>query len=101
MPKAPSIAKLVKGKGSMTVKAKKQKKKFTGRSVSSYEMEYSLNKYFSPRKGIKSFGYKKGYIKLKKLKHGKRYYVRIRTVTYVGGEFFYSPWSEVKSVVVK
>ena len=43
----------------------------------------------------------KTHIKIKNLKKGKRYYVRIRTYVKYNGKKYYSAWSKVRSVKTK
>ena len=39
--------------------------------------------------------------KVKKLKSGKKYYVKIRTYKTIKGKKYYSKWSKVKSIKTK
>ena len=76
----------------MTVKWKKNK------AVNGYQIQYSTNKKFTS--GSKTVTVNKNSTvskTVKKLKKGKKYYVRIRT--YNGK--YYSAWSTPKSVKVK
>ena len=93
-PKAPAktkLTKLVAGSKRMTVKWAKKK------GVSGYIIQYSLKKNMKGAKYKKVKGASKSKAVIKKLKKGKRYYVRIRT--YKGTAK--SKWSAKKSIKVK
>lgn len=98
VPKGTAIKGKVKAKiKSFLVKWKKQ----TG--VSGYQIQYSTDKKFKKKgTGIKTVN-KPAASKLtvKKLKAGKKYYVRIRTYKTVNGTRRYSAWSKSKSVRTK
>ncbi len=91
------MTKIRPGKRSMTVYWKKQTKNVTG-----YQIQYALNKKFTKKKKMitikKNKTVKK---KIKKLKGGKKYFVRIRTYRKKGKKTYYSKWSGVKTVKVK
>ena len=96
-PKKTKIVKLTKGKKRFTVKWKKVK------GVKGYQIQYSRKKSFK-KKGRKSVFVKKAKVTkktVKKLKSGKRYYVRVRTYKVVNGKRVYSKWSAKKSVKVR
>ena len=96
-PKKTRITKLIKGKRRFTVKWKKVK------GVKGYQIQYSRSKKFK-KKARKTVTIKKAKITkktIKKLKSGKRYYVRVRTYKVVNGKRVYSKWSAKKSVKVK
>ncbi|MBR7072221.1 MAG: fibronectin type III domain-containing protein [Eubacterium sp.] len=96
-PKKTKIVKLTKGKKRFTVKWKKVK------GVKGYQIQYSRKKSFK-KKGRKSVFVKKAKVTkktVKKLKSGKRYYVRVRTYKVVNGKKVYSKWSAKKSVKVR
>lgn len=96
IPKGTKILKLKKGKKKATVTWKKQKVQTDG-----YEIQYSLKKKFNSKAKIKKVaGASKKSVTIKKLKAGKKYYVRIRTWKKVGGRKYYSAWSKVKTVKV-
>ena len=94
-PKGTKLSKPTAGKKKATVKWKKQK------NVTGYQIEYSLNEDFSG--GRRSTVRKAGTTKkvIKKLKGGKKYYLRVRTYKKVGRKYYYSAWSNVKAVRVK
>ncbi len=99
--KETSIKKLTAGKKKITIKWKKQKKNTDG-----YEIQYSTNKKF--KKAVKTVtvkNNKKNTKTIKKLKRGKKYYVRIRTYKNVSsnGQIIrvYSDWSKKKGVKVR
>ena len=102
-PAKTAIKKLKKGKKSFKASWKKV------RGVSGYQLQYSTNKKFKKRYKGKKHTVKSIYIKnvnktsrtVKKLKVGKKYYVRIRTYKTVGGKKVYSKWSKVKTVKIK
>ena len=90
-----------------TLKLKAGKKQLTASwskvsDISGYEVQYSTSKKFT-KKTTKTVKVKKSSKKttVKKLKKGKKYYVRIRTYKTVDGKKIYSDWSKVKSVKVK
>ena len=89
----------------LTLKAGSKQLTATWKSVSDisgYEVQYSTSKKFT-KKTTKTVKVKKSSKKttIKKLKKGKKYYVRIRTYKTVDGKKIYSDWSKVKSVKVK
>lgn len=98
VPKATSIkGKIIAKKKAFLVKWKKQ----TG--ITGYQIQYSTNKKFK-NKGSKIKTVKKPSttkLTVKKLKSGKKYYVRIRTYKTVNGTSYYSEWSKAKKVKIK
>ena len=46
-------------------------------------------------------GYKKTSRTIRKLKRGKKYYVRVRTYKKVNGKNYYSAWSKARYVEIK
>lgn len=81
------------------LKVKSAKKAFSAswskvKGAKSYEVQYSLNKNFSKAKTVKT---KKNSVKVKKLKKGKKYYVRVRAVN--GKQK--SQWTKFKTVKIK
>lgn len=95
-PKGTSISKLTPKKGGFDIKWKKQTSQTSG-----YQIEYSLSDTFKGKKVITIKKNKETKASAKKLKSGKKYYVRIRTYTKAGSKKYYSPWSKVKKVTVK
>lgn len=100
-PKKTSITKIKKGKKSFKVYWKKISK------VSGYQVQYSTSKKFtkSKTKTVTVKSAKSSNKAVKKLKGGKKYYVRVRTYkkTKVNGKVrtSYSSWSKAKTVVPK
>lgn len=97
-PKATNLkGKLKAGKKSITLQWKKQ----TG--VSGYQIQYSANKKFKKNavkiKTVKNPAATK--VTIKKLKAGKKYYVRVRTYKTVNGRNYYSGWSKTKNIKTK
>ena len=71
--------------------------------VDGYQIQYSANKKFK-KKSTKIRTVKKPSLTkltVKKLKSGKKYYVRVRTYKTMNGAGLYSGWSKVKTVKVK
>jgi len=95
IPKKVTLSKLKAGENTLTVQWKK------GKSIDGYEIEYSLKKNFKNAKTMKVSKAKTTSAKLKKLKSGKTYYVRIRAYKEVKGKKYYSRWSKVLSKKVK
>ena len=97
LPKATTIKGKIKARSkAFLVKWKKQT------DVSGYQIQYSITKKF--KKGTKIKTVKKpnaAKTTIKKLKAGKKYYVRIRTYKTVNGTNYYSAWSKSKSVKTK
>ena len=90
-------------KGKITAKSKAFTVKWKKQTdVSGYQIQYSTNKKF--KKGTKIKTVKKPNatkLTVKKLKAGKKYYVRVRTYKTVSGTNYYSAWSKSKSVKTK
>ncbi len=99
--KKSSIKKLVKGKKSFKVTYTKVSK------VAGYQVQYSTSKKFTKKtsKKVTYKGNKKFTKTIKKLKGGKKYYVRVRTykTKKVNGKTvkLYSGWSKAKTVTTK
>lgn len=98
----------IKGKKVALAKVKALKKKMVQLTwkklpgAEGYEINLATNKKFT--KGKKKVTVKKASatkLKVKKLKPGKKYYVRIRAYQTVSGKKQYSKWSAVKKVKVK
>lgn len=87
------------GKNSFTVKWKKlspnQRKKF-----SKVQIQYSTSRDFSNAKTVNVKKSKTSY-KIKKLKKGKTYYVRVRNIKKSGAATLVSKWSKAKKIKVK
>ena len=97
-PKGTSIKGKLKTKANnFTVKWKK------AASVTGYQIQYSTSKKFTKKTTkIKSVNKaSKTKLTVKKLKPGKKYYVRIRTYKTVNGTSYYSEWSKAKTVKIK
>ncbi len=100
-PKGTSIIKLTPKKRQMTVRWKKQKKQISG-----YIIQYSTSNKFDKKYTKNLVVNKKSTTRtIKKLKSGKRYYVRIRVYNTVKlnnkNKKLYSSWSKIKPVKIK
>ncbi|MBQ8980604.1 MAG: fibronectin type III domain-containing protein, partial [Eubacterium sp.] len=76
------------------------KKKTT--NVNGYQVQCATNKKFTKNK--KSVNITKNATTkttIKKLKGGKKYYIRIRTYKKINGKKYYGPWSKAKTVTTK
>ena len=94
---ATTISKLKSGKKSITITWKQQTADTKG-----YEIQYATDKKFTKdAKTIKVNKSKTTSKTIKKLKSGKKYFVRIRTYNKKSGKKVYSSWSKVKSIKVK
>lgn len=100
-PPAVKLKKVSKGKKKITAKwAKVSKKKKS--LVTGYQIRYSTNGAFSSNTPTKSKkGWKKTNVTVKKLAKKTRYYVQVRTYKVVGGQTYYSTWSNTKSAKTK
>ena len=97
LPKATKLKSVKAGKKSFTAKWKKQTEGTDG-----YQIQYSTKKDFSS--GKKTVTVKKNTTtskKVKKLKGGKKYYVRVRTYRTFNGQKYYSDWSQTKTIKIK
>ena len=94
-PAKPVLKKPKKGKKSFTVRWRQAK------DISCYQIQYSTNKNFSNANTVTVYNAKATSKKIGKLKGKKRYYVRIRTYKNISGRYYYSPWSNRKSVKTK
>lgn len=98
VPKSTSIKKLSRGSKSFKVSWSRQSRQVTG-----YQIRYSTSKSFS-KKSTKTAtvkSYKTTKKTVKKLKAGRKYYVKVRTYKKVKGTNYYSSWSKVKTVRTK
>ncbi len=83
------------------LKCKRQKKnqiqvKFKKvKDAAGYQAQYAVNKKF---KKAKTISVKKTRVILKKLKKGKKYYIRVRAYRQSGGNKVYGSWSKKKSI---
>ncbi len=94
IPKGTSLSKLKAGSKSFTAKWKKQTAQTTG-----YQLQYATNSKFT--KGKKTITIKSAKTvskKIKKLKAGKKYYVRVRTYKKIKKALYPSAWSKAKTV---
>ena len=95
-PKGTVIKKIKSGHRKIKVTWKKQTK-----NVSGYQIQYGTKKNFKKAKTVKVKGAKKTSKVIKKLKSGKRYYVRIRSYRIVKRKKYVSAWSKRKTVKVR
>lgn len=86
-----------------SVKAGKKKLKVAWRAVSGadgYEIQYGVRKNLKGAKKVKLVGSKKAKT-IKRLKRGKRYFVRIRAYKNVNGKKIYTKYSAIKKARIK
>ena len=77
-----------------TKKGRKLKVKYNKfKGATGYQIQYSTSKKFKKKTTIKV---KKTTAITKKLKKGKRYYVRVRAYIKSGKKYYYSKWSDIK-----
>lgn len=67
-------------------------------SATGYEIQYSTDSKLSNAKTVKVANNKTDKTTVSKLSTGKKYYVRVRSFTTVGGKTYNGKWSDVKSV---
>ena len=98
-PKGTSLQNPVKASKAVTVKWKGQSAKMATSRITGYQIQLATNSKFTKNlKTVKVKGYSNTYKKVKSLKGGTKYYIRIRTYKTVGGKAYYSGWSKVKTV---
>ncbi len=92
-PKATKISKATGAKRSIKLKWSRQK-------GDGYEVQYSTSRSFARKKTVTKSASTTSK-SLKKLKAGKKYYVRVRVYKKVDGKKIYSAWSNVKTATTK
>ena len=93
-PKKQSISLVNKIKKQLTIKWKKNTK------ASGYEVVYSKNKKFTGKKTVRKAKTTTSY-KVKGLKKGKKYYVKVRSYKTVNGKRIYGAYSTAKKATIK
>ena len=93
-PKKQSISLVNKIKKQLTIKWKKNTK------ASGYQVVYSTNKKFTGKKTVRKAKTITSY-KIKGLKKGKKYYVKVRSYKTVNGKRIYGAYSTVKKATIK
>ena len=70
-------------------------------SATGYEIQYATNSKFTGAKKVAITNNKTDKTTVSKLSANKKYYVRVRSYTTVGGTKYYGAWSAVKNVTTK
>ena len=70
-------------------------------SATGYEIQYATNSKFTGAKKVTITNNKTDKTTVSKLSANKKYYVRVRSYTTVGGTKYYGAWSVVKNVTTK
>ena len=70
-------------------------------SATGYEIQYATNSKFTGAKKVTITNNKTDKTTISKLSVNKKYYVRVRSYTTVGGTKYYGAWSAVKNVTTK
>ena len=70
-------------------------------SATGYEIQYATNSKFTGAKKVTITNNKTDKTTVSKLYANKKYYVRVRSYTTVGGTKYYGAWSAVKNVTTK
>ena len=101
-PKGTSLKTLKKQSKAIKVTWAKQSAKMSTSRITGYQILLATNSKFTKgKKTVNIKGYSKTSKTVKKLKGGKKYYVKIRTYKTVSGVKYYSGWSKVKTVKTK
>ncbi|MDO4486836.1 MAG: fibronectin type III domain-containing protein [Bacillota bacterium] len=97
-PAKTSLKSVKKGRRSFTARWSRKTAQVTG-----YQLQYSTSSKFSAKKTRSKYIKKNKTVSvtIKKLKSGKKYYVRIRTYKKIGKITYYSGWSKARTVRVK
>lgn len=93
-----AITELSGGKSSLTIRWNKIATPLGALYIDGYQIQYCTNKNFKGAKKVTAKGYGRNSKTIKKLRSGKRYYVRVRTYAKVGRTTYFSSWSTSKSV---
>ena len=70
-------------------------------SATGYEIQYATNSKFTSAKKVTITNNKTDKTTISKLSGNKKYYVRVRSYTTVGGTKYYGSWSATKTVTTK
>ena len=70
-------------------------------SATGYEIQYATNSKFTGAKKVAITNNKTDKTTVSKLSGNKKYYIRVRSYTTVGGTKYYGAWSAVKNVTTK
>lgn len=70
-------------------------------SATGYEIQYATNSKFTGAKKVAITNNKTDKTTVSKLSGNKKYYVRVRSYTTVGGTKYYGSWSATKTVTTK
>ena len=70
-------------------------------SATGYEIQYATNSKFTGAKKVTITNNKTDKTTVSKLSANKKYYVRVRSYTTVGGTKYYGAWSAIKNVTTK
>ena len=101
-PKGTSLKKPRRAKKAIIVIWKRQTAKMSKSHITGYQIQLATDKKFTKnRKTVTVKRYKKVSKKVRKLRGGRKYYIRIRTYKTVKGVKYYSPWSKTKSATTK
>lgn len=95
LPRKMEISKLKAGKKAFTLNWK------TDKTVGAYQIKYSASKNFANAKTVTVTNVNSKTKTIKKLKSGRKYYVKMRSFKSVDGTKYYSNWTAAKSVKVK
>ncbi len=71
------------------------------RGCTGYEVQYSSDKYFDSNDKIIMVNNNSLAYKIKKLKKGKTYYVRVCAYVFVNDKYYWGPWSSYKYIKCK
>lgn len=93
-----AITKIASGKRSLTIRWNKISTPLGALYIDGYQIQYSTNKNFKGANKVTVKGYGRTSKTIKKLRSGKRYYVRVRTYAKTGRKTYFSNWSTSKSV---
>lgn len=96
-PAVPTVTSLKAGKANFTATVKKVS------YASGYQLQYSTSAKFTKEttKTVKFYNSGSLTQTVKKLKSGKKYYIRVRTFKTANGKNVYSKWSTAKAVKIK
>ena len=99
IPKGTTIKQMVPLSKALIINWNRQEKKMSKKRITGYQVQLATNKKFSKNvKKVKVADYEKAAQMIKKLKGGKKYFVRIRTYMTIDKKDYFSKWSPVKTI---